>query len=162
MGDYCCYPHHDRRPPECTAGWVHTINLVVKSISAHRQPPAVRRCRVRNQLRVGPVPPAPATPLLRRSASVSWQNSSTYAAPAPSSFPNVSAVSLSTALRGRCTTLAAYTSSRSTVFLNVRSLCAIEGQPVVYACRKRLCLWEECAAHADAYSPAGATERAGV
>ena len=26
-GDDSCYPHHDRHPPGCIAGWVHTIRL---------------------------------------------------------------------------------------------------------------------------------------
>ena len=37
-------------------------NLVVKSITAHRKPPDVRICRLRNQSRVGTVPPSTSTP----------------------------------------------------------------------------------------------------
>jgi hypothetical protein len=37
-------------------------NLVVRSITAHRKPPEVRICRLRNQSRVGTVPPSTSTP----------------------------------------------------------------------------------------------------
>src|SRR5215475_5815571 len=37
-------------------------NLVVRSITAHRKPPDVRICRLRNQSRVGTVPPSTSTP----------------------------------------------------------------------------------------------------
>src|SRR5215472_14818408 len=39
-------------------------NLVVRSITAHRKPPDVRICRLRNQSRVGTVPPSTSTPTL--------------------------------------------------------------------------------------------------
>ena len=37
-------------------------NLVVRGITAHRKPPDVRICRLRNQSRVGTVPPSTSTP----------------------------------------------------------------------------------------------------
>ena len=37
-------------------------NLVVKGITAHRKPPDMRICRLRNQSRVGTVPPSTSTP----------------------------------------------------------------------------------------------------
>ena len=44
-------------------GTVHIPpDLVVKGITAHRKPPDVRICRLRNQSRVGTVPPSTSTP----------------------------------------------------------------------------------------------------
>src|SRR4030095_10634942 len=37
-------------------------DLVVRGIIAHRKPPDVRICRLRNQSRVGTVPPSTSTP----------------------------------------------------------------------------------------------------
>src|SRR5712691_12716291 len=37
-------------------------DLVVRGITAHRKPPDVRICRLRNQSRVGTVPPSTSTP----------------------------------------------------------------------------------------------------
>jgi hypothetical protein len=37
-------------------------NSVVRGITAHRKPPDVRICRLRNQSRVGTVPPSTSTP----------------------------------------------------------------------------------------------------
>src|SRR5215831_3250093 len=37
-------------------------NLVVRRITTHRKPPDVRICRLRNQSRVGTVPPSTSTP----------------------------------------------------------------------------------------------------
>ena len=36
-GDDICYPHHDRHPRGCTAGWVHTINIGTLFSSATAQ-----------------------------------------------------------------------------------------------------------------------------
>src|SRR5215471_17924776 len=44
------------------AGPVCMKDLVVRSITAHRKPPDVRICRLRNQSRVGTVPPSTSTP----------------------------------------------------------------------------------------------------
>ncbi len=37
-------------------------NYVVERVTAHRKPPDVRICRLRNQSRVGTVPPSTSTP----------------------------------------------------------------------------------------------------
>ena len=44
------------------AGHACMDDLVVRSITAHRKPPEVRICRLRNQSRVGTVPPSTSTP----------------------------------------------------------------------------------------------------
>src|SRR5215831_12037962 len=57
--DTTCTPERvPALPLQCLIGFFHIpLNLVVKSITAHRKPPEVRIWRLRNQSRVGAVPP---------------------------------------------------------------------------------------------------------
>jgi hypothetical protein len=77
-GDDACYPHHDRHPRGCTAGWVHTINsvsphtLLLSTYSTRRPPgclkPGVLRWGL--PLRHGVVQRTPSR--YGRAATVSW------------------------------------------------------------------------------------------